>query len=59
MDRELDLSDLSEKSDAEVREKFMKVKGSGIWTSDIYLLMALLRPDVMPVGDIALQKKLL
>ena len=30
------------------------INGIGEWTSDIYLLMALLRPDVMPKGDIAL-----
>jgi DNA-3-methyladenine glycosylase II len=32
----------------------MQLKGIGEWTSDIYLLMALLRPDVMPKGDVAL-----
>jgi DNA-3-methyladenine glycosylase II len=32
----------------------MKIKGIGRWTSDIYLLMALLRPDVWPRGDLAL-----
>ncbi len=28
--------------------------GIGRWTADIYLLMALGRPDVWPVGDLAL-----
>lgn len=40
--------------DAEVKAELVKLKGVGEWTSDIYLLMALLRPDVMPKGDIAL-----
>ena len=40
--------------DAEVKVELMKLKGVGEWTSDIYLLMAMLRPDVMPKGDIAL-----
>jgi len=40
--------------DAEVKAELIKLKGVGEWTSDIYLLMALLRPDVMPKGDIAL-----
>ena len=30
------------------------VKGIGPWTANIYLLMALLRPDVWPPGDVAL-----
>ena len=33
----------------------MKVKGIGMWTADVYLLMSLKRPDIWPVGDIALQ----
>jgi DNA-3-methyladenine glycosylase II len=32
----------------------MKIKGIGPWTADIYLLMALLRPDIWPAGDLAL-----
>ena len=32
----------------------MRLKGIGRWTADIYLLMALGRPDVWPVGDLAL-----
>ena len=38
-----------------VREHLMQVTGIGAWTAEVYLLMCLLRPDVWPVGDIALQ----
>ncbi|QYO65727.1 DNA-3-methyladenine glycosylase family protein [Leptolyngbya sp. 7M] len=50
----IDLDHLFHLPDDEVRAELMKLKGIGIWTSDIYLLMALLRQDVMPKGDIAL-----
>lgn len=50
----IDLDSLHELPDAEVKAELTKLKGIGEWTSDIYLLMALLRPDVMPKGDIAL-----
>ena len=40
--------------DAEVKAQLIKLKGVGEWTADVYLLMAMLRPDVMPHGDIAL-----
>ena len=50
----IDLNGLHELPDAEVKSELIKLKGVGEWTSDIYLLMALLRPDVMPKGDIAL-----
>ena len=52
----VDLDSLHLLSDDEVRSELTKVKGIGAWTSDIYLLMALLRPDVMPRGDIALHE---
>jgi len=32
----------------------MAVKGIGPWTADIYLLMALRRPDIWPSRDLAL-----
>ena len=32
----------------------MSIKGIGHWTSDIYLLMVLLKPDIWPHGDRAL-----
>ena len=50
----IDLDGLSELHDEEVKNELIKLKGVGEWTSDIYLLMALLRPDVMPKGDSAL-----
>ena len=52
--RHIDLDSLVDLPDAEVKAVLMSLKGIGEWTSDIYLLMALLRPDVMPKGDIAL-----
>jgi len=54
LERGLDLDSLNRLPDAEVKAELTKLKGVGEWTSDIYLLMALLRPDVMPKGDIAL-----
>jgi DNA-3-methyladenine glycosylase II len=50
----LNLSQLSSMSDEQVKTKLMSIKGIGHWTSDIYLLMVLLRPDVWPHGDRAL-----
>jgi DNA-3-methyladenine glycosylase II len=33
-------------SDAEARATLIRLKGIGPWSADIYLLMALRRPDV-------------
>ena len=51
---DLDVTALNSMGDEGVRSELMKIKGIGRWTSDIYLLMALLRPDVWPRGDLAL-----
>lgn len=56
LEQDLKLEELHELSDEEVRARLTSVKGIGRWTSDIFLLMCLLRPDVMPVGDIALHQ---
>lgn len=54
LQEQLDLNGLSLLPDVEAKARLTSLKGVGEWTSDIYLLMALLRPDVMPRGDIAL-----
>lgn len=54
-ERSLDLGNLTFAPTEQVRESLETVKGIGRWTSDIYLLMALKRPDVWPTGDLALQ----
>lgn len=54
IEKRIDLNTLATLPDTEVKAELSKLKGVGEWTSDIYLLMALLRPDVMPKGDIAL-----
>ena len=40
--------------DVEARTELLKLKGIGAWSADVYLLMALLRPDIWPAGDLAL-----
>ncbi|MCY7374439.1 MAG: hypothetical protein LH472_00495 [Pyrinomonadaceae bacterium] len=54
LEGKLDLNGLENLSDEKVRTELKRVKGIGDWTAGIYLLMALLRPDVMPKGDLAL-----
>jgi DNA-3-methyladenine glycosylase II len=50
----LDLTALEALDDEAVHRALQTVPGIGPWTSTIYLLMVLGRPDVWPVGDIAL-----
>jgi DNA-3-methyladenine glycosylase II len=50
----LDFEKVGEESDESAIATLTSIKGIGPWTAKIYLLMALRRPDVWPVGDIAL-----
>ena len=50
----LDLDALEGAHDDDVRRSLVAVVGIGPWTADIYLLMALGRPDIWPTGDLAL-----
>ena len=49
-----DLKLVSKLNDEEAHATLTRIKGVGPWTANIYLLMALRRPDVWPDGDIAL-----
>ena len=53
-DGSLDLDGLRGLDDDAVHGALQAIPGIGPWTSTIYLLMVLGRPDVWPVGDIAL-----
>lgn len=54
VDGRLDLDAVAAADDHEARAGLTSVLGIGRWTADIYLLMALGRPDIWPTGDLAL-----
>jgi len=43
-------------SDQEIVEHVVRVKGVGEWTAQMFLMFTLGRPDVLPTGDLAIQK---
>ena len=51
---QINLENLETLADEEVKIELKKLKGIGDWSADVYLLMCLLRFDVMPKGDLAL-----
>lgn len=48
------LEKLRHQSDEEARQALIGLKGIGLWTADIYLSECLLRPDILPKGDIGM-----
>jgi len=51
---DFDLEQLAGLSDEAVSIRMKQLKGIGDWTAHIYLSECLLRPDILPKGDIAL-----
>jgi DNA-3-methyladenine glycosylase II len=43
-------------TDAEITAHLTQVKGIGPWTADMFLIFALNRPNVLPVGDLGVRK---
>lgn len=56
--KQLVLKKLSAAPDEAVRHELKKIKGIGDWTADVYLMHALQRTDLFPLGDIALVNSL-
>jgi DNA-3-methyladenine glycosylase II len=52
--RQFSFRRLATLSDHEARVYLTRIKGIGSWSADVYLLMAMRRPDIWPAGDLAL-----
>ena len=53
MSGNLDLNELNNLSEPEIRSILIQLKGIGNWTIDMYLLMSLHFADIFPPGDLA------
>lgn len=58
MSKKINLKKLSIATDEEIRTTLKQIKGIGDWTVDVYLMHALQRTDLFPLGDIALVNSL-
>jgi len=56
--KQIQLKQLSKYDDQEVKRQLQAIKGIGDWTADVYLLFALQRTDVFPIGDLAMANAL-
>ncbi len=56
--KKLNLKKLAWLTDDEIRTTLKQIKGIGDWTVDVYLMHALQRSDLFPLGDIALVNSL-
>ncbi|TKX83322.1 DNA-3-methyladenine glycosylase 2 family protein, partial [Halorubrum sp. SS5] len=54
--RDLTREGLADLSDAAVVDRLTEIRGVGEWTARMYLIFALGREDVLPLGDLAVRK---
>lgn len=52
--KKIKLEKLSVGTDEEIRTILKQVKGIGDWTADVFLMFALQRADIFPIGDLAM-----
>lgn len=55
---ELDFSSFSIKTETQIREELLKIKGVGNWSIEVYLMFCLQSADIIPLGDIAIKNTL-
>ena len=43
-------------NDDEIRNELILIKGIGHWTIDMFLMFTMLRPNILPIGDLGIKK---
>lgn len=56
--RRITASHLKTLNDDSVKSELIKLQGVGPWTADMFLMFALGRPDVFPIGDLGIVQAL-
>src|SRR5205823_2078962 len=56
LDRRLRFEDLERLDDEAVIDTLSEIKGVGRWTAEVFLMFRLGRRDVLPAGDLGIQK---
>ncbi|MEC4004662.1 DNA-3-methyladenine glycosylase 2 family protein [Flavobacterium sp. SUN052] len=58
LSKEIDFESFAFKSEQQIREELIKIKGVGNWSIEVYLMFCLQSPDIVPLGDIAIKNTL-
>ena len=57
-EREYTREAVADCSNAEVVDRLTEITGVGEWTARMYLLFVLRRPDILPLGDLAVRRQI-
>lgn len=56
VNNEIQLENIDKLSDSDITKLLTKVKGIGTWTAHMFLMFTLVRPNILPVGDLGIKK---
>ncbi len=55
MSSKIDFSTFKNKTETQIRDELITIKGVGNWSIEVYLMFCLQLPDIIPLGDIAIK----
>lgn len=55
---EIDFTSFTSKTEEQIRAELITIKGVGNWSIEVYLMICLQLPDIIPLGDIAIKNTL-
>jgi len=58
INNDINFESLATKTEQQIREELVTIKGVGNWSIEVYLMFCLQSPDVVPLGDIAIKNTL-
>jgi len=58
LSNEINFESFASKSEQQIREELVTIKGVGNWSIEVYLMFCLQSPDIIPLGDIAIKNTL-
>lgn len=56
--KQIDMDKFSELTDSQITKQLLQIRGLGQWTIEMFLLLGLCRPDVVPSADYIFKKEL-
>lgn len=57
--KELSFTSLPMKTEQQIRNELIQIKGVGNWSIDVYLMFCMQSQDIIPLGDIAIKNTLM
>jgi DNA-3-methyladenine glycosylase II len=58
LNNKINFESFATKSEEQIREELVKIKGVGNWSIEVYLMFCLQSPDIVPLGYIAIKNTL-